>query len=118
MSTAYYAHENPCPHCNKPEKRLHIGSKAGGWQFHFAAYFDEHLTDFTEWETFLMRDEVVVVDEYDCAVDKAAFFALVANSADERSHYDWCSVKPEYHAYMACIYKDQNGWTFSKDWFR
>ena len=118
MGLNYYAHEKPCPHCNKPESRLHIGKSSHGWQFHFAAHFNEHLTTAAEWREFLDRDDVVILDEEDRLVTKPEFLELLEDKSPKvaslKNHYDWCAQKPESRGYLESIYKDADGWTFSK----
>lgn len=33
MGTNYYYYQDVCPHCGKPDKKLHIGKSSGGWYF-------------------------------------------------------------------------------------
>lgn len=62
MGTNYYTVEDdPCPCCERPFERLHIGKSSAGWAFLFAPYPDLGLTSKQAWMVYLetrgIRDE-------------------------------------------------------------
>ena len=76
MGMNYYAWQDICKCCGKPEHNLHIGKSSWGWKFalHVIEY-DQELRGLDEWKAFLKRDDVVIKDEdnevltYDMMID-------------------------------------------------
>lgn len=59
MGTNYYAETS----VHGVPIRLHIGKSLTGWKFLFAEY--DNLRSWQEWKTFLDKEGVEIVDEYD-----------------------------------------------------
>ena len=69
MGTNYYLHENPCPHCKHPERRLHVGKSSGGWCFSLhvldaAETGGLRIQSLADWEEQFRKPGSVIVNEY------------------------------------------------------
>lgn len=81
MGTNYYLHQNICPHCERPERVLHIGKSSGGWTFSFRGYRDEYepvrVTTFADWKDLLKQPNSKIYDEYGQTETVEGFLELV-----------------------------------------
>lgn len=67
MGTNYYALLNVCPHCDRPERKLHIGKSSGGWCFGLRVYEGEDgPNNWADWMALLTKPGTVnkIKNEY------------------------------------------------------
>lgn len=110
MGTNFYAHLDACPHCGKGEK-VHIGKRSGGWQFHF--HGTDTIRSWKDWQAKLLEPTTLIVDEEGIGWSPEGFIAMVEGWKDGKNHFDYCDAKPEYPSYLATLWKDEEGWSFS-----
>jgi len=64
MGTNYYLNRNVCPHCQRSEKRLHIGKSSAGWCFSLHVIPEEGLNSLEDWQAAWSVSDAVIADEY------------------------------------------------------
>lgn len=62
MGTNYYLHVDPCPACEHPAERVHIGKSSYGWCFSLAIHPDRGINDLEDW--LPLFESQCIVDEY------------------------------------------------------
>lgn len=58
MGTNYYVATDPCEHCNRYDKYLHIGKSSFGWSFHFRGYKNLDLVCWQQWKYYLQDKHI------------------------------------------------------------
>lgn len=74
MTTNYYLIQNPCLHCGRGDKRLHIGLSAYGWRFLFQ-YIEGIAENIEQWQQ--LTKQGYIEDEYDNKIEYNDFWDLV-----------------------------------------
>lgn len=74
MTTNYYLIQNPCLHCGRGDKRLHIGLSAYGWRFLFQ-YIKGIAENIEQWQQ--LTKQGIIIDEYEETMKYDDFWQLV-----------------------------------------
>lgn len=87
MGTNYYLRLRHCPHCKRYDEH-HIGKSSVGWMFIFKV---TENVDVDEWKGELghhkgWSNDEGIYDEYGQKTSYDAFWALVENKQDGKSH--------------------------------
>lgn len=64
MGTNYYLHRNVCPHCLRPEEKLHIGKSSGGWCFALHVDAERNINSLDDWKKLFDGEDNGIVNEY------------------------------------------------------
>ena len=74
MGTNYYYIEDPCPHCNRGENKIHIGKSSVGWTFSF--YGEDSTRSWKAWQKRVLSGGIIM-DEYNQIIDYDDMVSLV-----------------------------------------
>jgi len=119
MGTNYYAKEDSCEHCGRCDEsnKTHIGKSSGGWTFSFHGTDSWSATgeikSWKQWQEYLKKPNVRIVDEYGDPHTLADLQALVLLKKDAKNnHCDYCH---EHHPGPIAegTWKDEEGNSFS-----
>lgn len=79
MGTNYYARIDTCDKCGRAAECVHLGKMSAGWAFLFRMQ-PEKYANFEEFWEFILRKNVVVVDEYEQKQDKEELIDKIKQS--------------------------------------
>ena len=110
MGCNYYARPDPCAHCGRSDKNIHIGKSSIGWVFYFRGYreaYDEpEIHSFEDWKHFISTScNGVVWDEYGKKKTLEWFVKFVeAKQKDGRRHE--LQIRDPYYSERNWVDKD------------
>jgi hypothetical protein len=115
MGTNYYVILNECQGCKRYDS-LHVGKNSYGWPFTFRAYVDldlysypgleEEIKSKQDWEAFLKKPGMRIVNEYDEEISYQALIELAESklrTGDQSLHFN--------------DFLDEEGYTFTTEEF-
>jgi hypothetical protein len=92
MGTNYYWHRSkPCPCCNRPFEKVHIGKSSGGWHFSLHIIPEEGINNLEDWLIIIDLPGSWIEDEYGQTISKEEMIKEIT----ERS---W--RRPPSHEYL------------------
>lgn len=86
MGTNYYAVDRPpCPTCDRPFERRHIGKSSAGWCFALHGYLEEEIHGLSDWLHVLTRPGTIIVNESDEQITLEALVETICGRHGEHT---------------------------------
>lgn len=86
MGTNYYLRVDPCNHCNRSDKELHIGKSSGGWCFSLHVDPVEGIQDLADWISIWPTGRIF--DEYGTEFDPSEMLDIIISRGRDNPP-DW-----------------------------
>ena len=94
MGTNYYLKIDPCPHCGRSDKRLHIGKSGAGWCFSLHVMPEDGIDDLDDWcERWATG---AIENEYDEPISVEEMCRIITDRVWTRDRESWESWLPAY----------------------
>lgn len=76
MGTNYYLEFDRCPHCGRPQQRIHLGKNSCGCKFLFQK--SEFIKNFEDFKKMIKQG--TIVDEYDRVISEQEMLEIIEES--------------------------------------